>query len=438
MTYSKRLTVLALVAVIIVLSTLLLIISTRRGEGIVINFYSSKPLSDTRLFVQVYAVMPDQPSIEVYRGLAHDSRVILDENNYLSTPLKAWLSVKNGSYKTALIVNAWLIESNRALWVVRDKTILYDPVEVSESKQLSVDIYFDPMDSIRFEIPLHYKDSNKGNNNGSQECYYIWVLESEKSFTLTNMEIALLLINNSLSDNNLVTASLTVHAGKGIETYLGLAYGYNLEEHGLNASGLKMVLGRPVFAAKTWFSDILTVYPGQVKYMYINGTITHEFYRLHNTCQGYTGYDKEQVLVNMVNIGEDDKIVGGQRRIGSNNPFMNFLQNYMRQTRYTTLYPGDSISLSNIHRETQECAIPLSINVATGALLAANTPIDIPITLAKLMSNICTRITNIDGALQNNGSMPGNLYLTLSDIEYRDDVCLYRIPLSYFIFTDKQ
>ncbi len=437
MTYNKRLIILTLVTMIIVLSTFLLIIGTRRGEGVVINFHSSKPLSGARLFVQVYAVMPDQPSIEIYRGLANDNRVVLDANNYLSTPLKAWLSIENSSYRTALIVNAWLIESNKALWVVRDKTILYDPVEISEGKQLSVDIYFDPMDSIRFEIPLQHKDSNKGSNNGSQECYYIWIPASEKSFTLTNVKIPLLLINNSLSDNNLVTASLTVHASKGIETYLGLAYGYNLEEHGLNASSLKLVLGGPVFAAKTWFSDILTVYPSQIKYVYINGTITHEFYRLYNTCQGYTGYDKEQVLVNMVNIGEDNKIVGGQHKIESSNPFKRFLQDSTKQIHYMALYPGDSISLSSIYHENQKCTIPLSINVAIGALLAANTPKDMSIALVKLMSNVYTRIAYIDGAIQNNGTISVDLYLTLSNMEYRDITCFYQIPLLYIIFTNR-
>ncbi len=440
---------LLLLVLIVVAPTLSLATLAPVHSGVVVDFYMDRPMSNAKLFVQVYAVMPDQPSIEVYRGFVYNNRLVLDKTT-LSKPLKAWQNKNVKDYKTSLIIDAWLITPNKNLWILRDKTILYNPTKITEGNVEYFNIHINPKQAIEIK-PLTLDDNmNKYdyvaiNVDASvskvepnyEWCLDVWIPVADKTYTLTNTEIPLLILNNSLTTSSLVIGSLTIYTSSGIRTELGIAYGYNLENYGLNAPDLELTIGGPTYEKYAWFSDIITVYPTQFKYIYIKGNITHEFYKLYNTCYGYTGYEKERVLINAIYVDDNNRIEGGQHNGVPSSQFIELLLNANKRSYYTTLNPGDSISLMSIAQSYDECSTGLSIGVALGAILAVAAPETIPASMITLMSALDINVraystTYIDGAIKNNGTnIPEYIFIGESKIEYTNGLCKYKIPVYY-------
>ncbi len=435
---------LLLLVLIIITPMIALTIPFPTYNGLIIDFYTDRPVSNAKLFVQVYAVMPDQPSIEIYRGFVYGNRLVLDKNIHLAKPLKAWLSKNIVNYKTSLIIDAWLVMPNKTLWVIRDKTILYEPRKIVGGHVIIKNVMIDLSNINNMYIKGEQEENNNATKNIMSDisptepvCYNLWVRDTTLSYTISDTEIPVVILNNSLYYSSPIYMSLAILGENGVKTELGLVFGYKLTQYGVDALELILYLGGANYE-KTGVSFMnYTIVPANsVKYIYIKGEITHEFYKLYNTCSGYTGYEKERVYINSLEFN-GNHIVGGVKNGLPGNEFMELLFGSADFDFVKTLQPNDYIYLSDIAQGYDTCSVGLSIGVPLGAILAIFAPETMPATLVALMPHIGVNLrgystVNIEGLIVNNGTVfPENLYVATSKIHYRAETCTYVFPLYY-------
>ncbi len=82
------------------------------SKGIEISFDLDVPLSNARVYVHVYAVMPNSSSIDVYRGFVYGNKLFVDEGfEGLRKAVDTWLHYRGDDtgYHTSLIIDAWIV-----------------------------------------------------------------------------------------------------------------------------------------------------------------------------------------------------------------------------------------------------------------------------------------------------------------------------------------
>ncbi len=110
---------------------------------------------------------------------------------------------------------------------------------------------------------------------------------------------------------------------------------------------------------------------------------------------------------------------------------------------YITLEPQyTGVTWKSIADTRDSCGIGLSIGVGLGALLSILAPETIPSALLALMPFIDVNVRGylrieLGGGVYNDGSEATEMYIGVSEINYKTGYCYYELPVYYIEFRDQ-